>query len=109
MCLIILISSIIYLIQYFKNYLEDENKRKHSLLIIIGLCIDGFIALLFLSFFLVKLLFLHTYLIWVGLNFYEYLKHNYLVTLDIKPYSRGCLKNIINKLFKKIPLSKLNY
>ena len=109
LCLIILISSIIYLIQYFKNYFKDEDKRKHYLLIIIFLCIDGFIALLFLSFFLVKLLFLHTYLIWVGLNFYEYLKHNYLVTLDIKPYSRGCLKNIINKLFKKIPLSKLNY
>jgi hypothetical protein len=109
LCLIILISSVIYLIQYFKNYLEDENKRKHSLLIIICLCIDGFIALLFLSFFLVKLFFLHTYLIWVGLNFYEYLKHNYFVTLDIKPYSRGCLKNIINKLFRRIPLSKLDY
>ena len=109
LCLIILISSIIYLIQFFKNYFKDEDKRKHYLLIIIFLCIDGFIALLFLAFFLVKLLFLHTYLIWVGLNFYEYLKHNYFVTLDIKPYSRGCLKNIINKLFKKIPLSKLNY
>ena len=107
--LIILISSIIYLIQFFKNYFKDEDKRKHYLLIIIFLCIDGFISLLFLAFFLVKLLFLHTYLIWVGLNFYEYLKHNYFVTLDIKPYSRGCLKNIINKLFKKIPLSKLNY
>jgi hypothetical protein len=31
------------------------------------------------------------------------------VTLDIKPYSRGCLKNIKNKLFKRIPLSKLNF
>ena len=109
LCLIILISSVIYLIQYFKNYLEDENKRKHSLLIIICLCIDGFIALLFLSFFLFKLFCLHTYLIWVGLNFYEYLKHNYFVTLDIKPYSRGCLKNIINKLFRRIPLSKLDF
>ena len=109
LCFIILISSIIYVIQYFKIYFENEEKRKHYLLIIICLCIDGFITLLFLTFFLVKLLFLHTYLIWVGLNFYEYLKHNYFVTLDIKPYSRGWMKNIISKLFKKIPLSKLNF
>jgi hypothetical protein len=63
---------------------------------------------MFLLFFLIKLLFLHTYLISAGLNFYEYVKKNYLVTLDKKPYSRGCLRNIKNRLFKRVPTSKLN-
>jgi hypothetical protein len=63
---------------------------------------------MFLLFFLIKLLFLHTYLVSAGLNFYEYIKKNYLVTLERKPYSRGCLRNIKNRLFKRVPTSKLN-
>jgi hypothetical protein len=106
LCIIVVISSVILLIKFFRNYFKE--KDNDILLIIICLCIVGFIALMFLLFFLIKLLFLHTYLISAGLNFYEYVKKNYLVTLDKKPYSRGCLRNIKNRLFKRVPTSKLN-
>ena len=106
LCFIVVISSVILLIEFFRKYFKE--KDNDILLIIICLCVVGFIALMFLLFFLIKLLFLHTYLISAGLNFYEYVKKNYLVTLDKKPYSRGCLRNIKNRLFKRVPTSKLN-
>jgi len=106
LCIIVVVSSAILLIEFFKNYFKE--KEKDTLLIIICLCVVGFIALMFLIFFLIKLLFLHTYLVSAGLNFYEYIKKNYFVTLDRKPYSRGCLRNIKNRLFKRVPTSKLN-
>ena len=106
LCFIVVISSVILLIEFFRKYFKE--KDNDILLIIICLCVVGFIALMFLLFFLIKLLILHTYLISAGLNFYEYVKKNYLVTLDKKPYSRGCLRNIKNRLFKRVPTSKLN-
>ena len=106
LCFIVVISSVILLIKFFRNYFKE--KDNDILLIIIFLCVVGFIALMFLIFFLIKLLFLHTYLVSAGLNFYEYIKKNYFVTLERKPYSRGCLKNVKNKLFKRVPTSKLN-
>ena len=106
LCIIVVISSVILLIKFFRNYFKE--KDNDILLIIICLCIVGFIALMFLLFFLIKLLFLHTYLVSAGLNFYEFIKKNYLVTLERKPYSRGCLRNIKNRLFKRVPTSKLN-
>ena len=106
LCFIVVISSVILLIKFFRNYFKE--KDNDILLIIIFLCVVGFIALMFLIFFLIKLLFLHTYLVSAGLNFYEYIKKNYFVTLERKPYSRGCLKNVKNRLFKRVPTSKLN-
>ena len=106
LCFMVVISSVIFLIEFFKNYFKE--KDNDILLIIICLCVVGFTALMFLLFFLIKLLFLHTYLVSAGLNFYEFIKKNYLVTLERKPYSRGCLRNIKNRLFKRVPTSKLN-
>ena len=106
LCFMVVISSVICLIEFFKNYFKE--KDNDILLIIICLCVVGFTALMFLLFFLIKLLFLHTYLVSAGLNFYEFIKKNYLVTLERKPYSRGCLRNIKNRLFKRVPTSKLN-
>ncbi len=106
--LISLASCIYYIINYLKIYLNKE-KNKELLIIIVSLCIVGFISLMFLIFFLIKLFFLHSYLVITGLTFYEYIKKKYFVTLDIKPYSKGCLRNIINKLFKRVPSSKLNF
>ena len=106
LCFIVVISSVILLIKFFRNYFKE--KDNDILLIIIFLCVVGFIALMFLIFFLIKLLFLHTYLVSAGLNFYEYIKKNYFVTLERKPYSRGCLKIVKNRLFTRVPTSKLN-
>ena len=55
-----------------------------------------------------KLFYVHTYLLTKGLTFYEHIKKKYFVTLKIIPYSRGILNNIYNKIFKKVPLSKLD-
>ena len=55
-----------------------------------------------------KLFYVHTWLLTRGLTFYEYIKKKYLVTLKIRPYSRGIFTNIYNKIFKKIPFSKLD-
>jgi len=107
LCLISLTSCIYYLINYFKIYFNSD-KSKDVLLIIVSLCIVGFISIMFLVFFLIKLLILHTYLISTGVTFYEHIKKKYFVTLDIKPYSKGCIKNIINKIFKRIPSPRLN-
>ena len=107
LCSITFISSFYYLFNYFKIYLKEE-KSKNNLTIIISLSIDGFISVMFLVFFLIKLFCLHTYLVSSGLTFYEHIKKRYFITLGIKPYSRGCLKNIINRIFRRIPSSKLN-
>ena len=106
-CVITFISSAYYVVNYFKIYLKKE-KTKNNLEIIIYLCIVGFISIMFLIFFLTKLFFLHTYLVSSGLTFYEHIKKRYFVSLGIKPYSRGCLRNIINRLFSHIPSSKIN-
>ena len=108
LCIISFASSVYYIVNYFKIYFNKE-KNKDILIIIISLCIVGFISIMFLLFFLIKLFFLHSYLVSTGLTFYEHIKSKYIVTLDIKPYSRGCLRNIINKLFKRVPMSKLNF
>ena len=108
LCIISFASSVYYIANYFKIYF-NKKKNKDILIIIISLCIVGFITIMFLLFFLIKLFFLHTYLVSTGLTFYEHIKSKYIVTLDIKPYSRGCLRNIINKLFKRVPMSKLNF
>ena len=107
LCILSFISCAYYIINYFKIY-YNKDKSKNILTIIISLCIVGFIAIMFLIFFLIKLFFLHSYLIYNGLTFYEYVKKKYFVTLGIKPYSRGCFKNFVNRIFKKVPLSKLN-
>ena len=109
LCIFCFITSVYYIINYFKIYYnKNKNKTKDTLIIIIILCFVGFIAIMFLIFFLSKLFVLHTYLISSGLTFYEHIKKKYFVTLDIRPYSRGCLRNIINRIFKRVPSSKLN-
>ena len=107
LCFISACSSIYYIINYFKIYFNKE-KSIDILIIIISLSVVCFLSIMFLIFFLVKLLFLHSYLTSSGITFYEYIKQKYFVTLQIKPYSRGCFRNIINRLFKKVPSSKLN-
>ena len=107
LCIIVIISCVIFLLNGFKSYFKD--KSNIDLLIeIILLSFSGFVALMFVIFFLSKLFFVHTYLVTCGLNYYEYIKKRFFVTLNIIPYSKGCCKNCRNKLFKRIPASKIN-
>ena len=99
--------SIGYMIHHFK-YTEDKFKSNESKYFVISLSFVGFFNLMFLIFFLAKLFYLHTRLLSKGLTFYEYIRNKYFVTLKIIPYSRGFFTNIYKKIFKKIPLSRLN-
>jgi len=107
LCTFYVITCVYYLVNYFKLYINKE-KSKDNLTTIISLCIIGFIALNFLVFFLIKLFFMHSYLITRGITFYEHIKKKYFVTLDIRPYSRGCIKNIINRILKRVPTSRFH-
>ena len=98
-------ASLGYILNHFKH---NDFKSAESKYIVISLAFVAFFNIMFLIFFLFKLFYVHTYLLTRGITFYEYIKKKYLVTLKIRPYSRGCLTNIYNKIFKKIPLSKLN-
>ena len=99
--------SIGYMIHHFK-YTEDKFKSNESKYMVISLSFVCFFNLMFLIFFLAKLFYLHTRLLSKGLTFYEYIRNKYFVTLKIIPYSRGFFNNIYKKIFKKIPLSRLN-
>ena len=98
-------TSIGFIINHFKH---NDFKSAESKYIVICLAFVAFFNIMFLIFFLFKLFYVHTYLLTKGITFYEYIKKKYLVTLKIRPYSRGFFTNIYNKIFKKIPLSKLN-
>ena len=96
-----------YIINHFK-YKDDKFESKDSKYMVISLSFVSFFNLMFLVFFLAKLFYLHTRLLSKGLTFYEYIRNKYFVTLKIIPYSRGFFSNIYKKIFKKIPLSRLN-
>ena len=103
--LIQMFSSIGYIINHFKH---NDFKSNESKYIVISLAFVAFFNLMFLCFFLFKLYCVHTWLLTRGLTFYEHIKKRYLVTLKIRPYSRGLFTNIYNKIFRKILPSKLD-
>ena len=99
------ISSIGYIINHFKH---SNFKSANSKYIVISLAFVAFFDIMFIIFFLFKLCVVHTSLLGKGLTFYEFIKKKYFEALKIKPYSRGTWDNIYNKLFRKVPKSKLN-
>ena len=82
-----IIYGLYYLIIESKKY---KNKEKGNLLIIIGFSSLVFYNILFIVFFLGKLVFIHTFLLFKNMTFYEYVKEK----LDIYPTNP----------FKKFPL-----
>ena len=97
--------SIGYILSLLKHKDFKSGEYKY---ILFSLASVAFFNFMFLAFFLFKLFYVHTLLLTRGLTFYEYIKKKYLITLKIRPYSRGILNNIYNKIFKKVPLSKLD-
>jgi len=94
-----------YLVNHFKN---SNFKSINSKYIVISLAFVIFFDVMFIIFFLTKLCYVHTSLLYQGLTFYEKIKKKYFEVLNVKPYSRGFWKNIYLKLFRKVPKSKLN-
>ena len=94
-----------YILYHFK---QKDFKTAQSKYIVITLVFVAFFNIMFIIFFLAKLFYIHTWLLTRGLTFYEYIRKKYLVTLKIRPYSRTICTNIYNKIFRKIPHSKLN-
>ena len=77
------------------NYIVIEtrklkNKEKYSLLIIIGYSAIAFYGILFIIFFLGKLVLIHTMLVFKNITFYEYVK-NKLDIYPINPYKKSVL------------------
>ena len=99
------ISSIGYIGNHFRH---SDFKSTNSKYIVISLAFVAFFDIMFMIFFLSKLLFVHTILLTKGITFYEFIKKKFFEALNIKPYSRGAWKNLCYKLFSKIPDSKLN-
>ena len=98
-------SSVGYIINHFRH---KDFKSADSKYIVITLAFVAFFNIMFIIFFLAKLFYVHTWLLTRGLTFYEYIRKKYFVTIKIRPYSRSFCTNIYNKLFRKIPHSKLD-
>ena len=112
--IVLSLTTIICLIQIFScvGFIVFELKKNKGInnimYVIISLSGVGFFDLMFLCFFLAKLFAVHTWLITTGLTFYEHIKKKYFTVLNIKPYSTGFFNNIYERLFEKIPDSRLS-
>ena len=112
--IVLSLTTILCLIQIFTCVgfivvkLKKNGGIKKIMYIIISLSCVGFFDLMFLCFFLAKLFAVHTWLVTTGLTFYEHIKKKYFTVLEIRPYSQGFFNNIYNRLFEKIPDSRLS-
>ena len=91
------ICAICYIITGIKNY---NNNTKNKLIIIIGYSILAFYDIMFFIFFLSKLIFVHTMLVFKNMTYYEYVKKK-LTIYPINPF-----KKYLFDVFKKYFLSQ---
>ena len=91
------ICAIYYIITRIKNY---DNNTNNKLIIIIGYSILAFYDIMFFIFFLSKLIFVHTMLVFKNMTYYEYVK-NKLTIYPINPF-----KKYLFDVFKKYFLSQ---
>ena len=90
-----IIFSIYYIIFQIKKF---KNKENYSLLLLLGLSGVALVDLLFLLFFIGKLFFLHTCLVFKSMTFYEYIKKKFAHVPNINPFRKellGTWKRII--------------
>jgi len=90
-----IIYGLYYIIIESKKY---KNKEKASLLIIIGFSCLVFYNILFIVFFLGKLVIIHTFLLFKNLTFYEYVKEK-LGIYPTNPYERYSLYTFKRLIF----------
>ena len=91
------ICAIYYIITRIKNY---DNNTNNKLIIIIGYSILSFYDIMFFIFFLSKLIFVHTMLVFKNMTYYEYVKKK-LTIYPVNPF-----KKYLFDVFKKYFLSQ---
>ena len=89
-----IICAIYYIITGIKNY---DNNPNNKLIIIIGYSILAFYDIMFFIFFLSKLVFVHTMIVFKNMTFYEYVKKK-LTIYPINPFKKY-LFDVFKKLF----------
>ena len=96
-----IIFSMYYIIFQIKKF---KNKENYSLLLLLGLSGVALVNLLYLVFFIAKLFFLHTYLVFSSMTFYEYFKDKFKKIPKINPFKNkifGTWSRIIFSLSHK--------
>ena len=94
-CTYQIIFSIYYIIFQIKKF---KNKEDYSLLLLLGLSGVALVDLLFLLFFIGKLFYLHTYLVFKSMTFYEHIKKKFARIPNVNPFRKelfGTWKSII--------------
>lgn len=82
-----IIFAMYYIIFQIKKF---KNKENYSLLLLLGLSGVALVDLLFLVFFIGKLFYLHTYLVFKSLTFYEYIKNKFKKVPSLNPFKKSC-------------------
>ena len=93
-----------YIIFQIKKF---KNKENYSLLLLLGLSGVALVDLLFLVFFIGKLFYLHTYLVFKSLTFYEYIKNKFKKVPSLNPYKKKFLGTWERIIFSLPPKSFL--
>ena len=99
-----IIYSIYYIIFQIKKF---KNKENYSLLLLLGLSGVALVDLLFLVFFIGKLFYLHTYLVFKSLTFYEYIKKKFNKVPRVNPFQKKFLGTWERIIFSLPPKSFL--
>ena len=99
-----IIFSIYYIVFQIKKF---KNKEDYSLLLLLGLSGVALVDLLFLLFFIGKLFFLHTYLIFKSMTFYEHFKKKFNNIPKINPFKKKIFGTWSRFIFSLTPKSFL--
>ena len=99
-----IIYSIYYIIFQIKKF---KNKENYSLILLLGLSGVALVDLLFLVFFIGKLFYLHTYLVFKSLTFYEYIKKKFNKVPRVNPFQKKFLGTWERIIFSLPPKSFL--
>jgi hypothetical protein len=93
-----------YIIFQIKKF---KNKEDYSLLLLCGLSGVAFVDLLFLSFLIAKLFYLHTYLVFKSMTFYEHVKSKFERIPFLNPFYKRILGTWDRIVFSLPPKSSL--
>ena len=99
-----IIYSMYYIIFQIKKF---KNKEDYSLLLLCGLSGVAFVDLLFLSFLIAKLFYLHTYLVFKSMTFYEHVKSKFERIPFLNPFYKRILGTWDRIVFSLPPKSSL--
>ena len=106
--ILLFLNTILSVYEFFSGIFFIIFCYKKNILVILFLAIVVFYNLMFCVFFLVKLLIVHSYLIFKGMSFYEYIKMKFKNGIEKNPYNKGFIKNFKRLFCSKIGTSKID-